>query len=462
MEMKLDFHKLTVADREAVQAVSLKAGRRNCNFTFANLVGWQKWFGTEVCVLKDAVVLRFNLDGERAYMLCMQGTPPCELLQALCEDCSHKLILLGLEDDAALQLQQNACHEGISIILESERSQYDYIYKRSDLALLQGGKLKAKRNHVNRFNNLYPGYEYRPLTPDMFDDCRRVVKLWQDEKEHENPSWGDTIQAEHDVMETIFAHWDELGMLGGSIYVDGRMVAFTYGAAVTNDTFDVCMEKADRDIEGAFSVINQQFCAHLPEQFTYVNREEDMGLEGLRKAKLSYHPEILLTYNVVTLKSSYTLQRMTEADAPLTVDWMTRQYGFDRNEVESWVRDLHFNWPLSVKAVDGKGDVIGLLNMSDYRIEEETAQIQKDYPELLAKLNSQRYTAVFSFIVREDYRGTRLNYDMLMEIMPELKADYDFIFIPVLHSLKTHSYWQRWGASEFYRDADCVYYQLKM
>jgi hypothetical protein len=231
----------------------------------------------------------------------MQGTPSCELLQALCEDCSNKLILLGLEDDAALQLQQNACREGISINVEPERSQYDYIYKRSDLALLQGGKLQAKRNHVNRFNALHPGYEYRPLTPEMFDECRRVVKLWQDEKDHENPSWGDTLQAEHDVMETIFAHWDELGMLGGSIYVDGRMVAFTYGSAVTNDTFDVCMEKADRDVEGAFSVINQQFCAHLPEKYTFVNREEDMGLEGLRKAKLSYHPEILLTYNVVQI-----------------------------------------------------------------------------------------------------------------------------------------------------------------
>ena len=159
---------------------------------------------------------------------------------------------------------------------------------------------------------------------------------------------------------------------------------------------------------------------------------------------------------------SYTLQRMTVADAQLTVDWITRQYGFDRGEVESWVRDLHFNWPLSVKAVDDSGNIIGLLNMSDYRIEEETAQIQKDNPELLAGLNSQRYTAVFSFIVREEYRGTRLNYDMIMEIMPELKANYDFIFIPVLHRLKTHSYWQRWGAREFYRDSDCVYYQLKM
>ena len=157
---------------------------------------------------------------------------------------------------------------------------------------------------------------------------------------------------------------------------------------------------------------------------------------------------------------SYALHRMTIADAPLTVEWMVHQYGFDRAEVETWVRDLHFNWPLSVKATDDNGDVIGLLNMSDYRIEEETAQIQKDNPELLTKLNSQRYTSVFSFIVREDYRGTRLNYDMLMEIMPELKANYDFIFIPVMHQLKTHGYWLRWGAREFYRDTDCVYYLL--
>ena len=157
----------------------------------------------------------------------------------------------------------------------------------------------------------------------------------------------------------------------------------------------------------------------------------------------------------------YTLHRMTSADAPLTIDWMVRQYGFDRREVEWWVRDLHFNWPLSVKAVES-GNVIGLLNMSDYRIEEETPLIVREKPELLAAMNARRYTAVFSFIVAPEYRGTRLNYDMLMSIMPELRAHYDFIFIPVLHRLKTHRYWQRWGATEFFRDADCVYYQLPL
>lgn len=158
---------------------------------------------------------------------------------------------------------------------------------------------------------------------------------------------------------------------------------------------------------------------------------------------------------------SYTLHRMTPADAPLTVEWMVREYGFDRAEVEAWVRDLHFNWPLSVKAVDDAGNVIGLLNLSDYRIEEETPQIMTDAPGLLVSLNAQRYTAIFSFIVAQEYRGTRLNYDMLMSVMPQLKAGYDFIFIPVMPRLKTHAYWKRWGATEFYRDQDCVCYLLK-
>ena len=295
----LNFHTLTIDDRAAVQAVSLGSGRRNCNFSLANLVGWQFWYRTEVCVLPDAVVLRFSLDGERAYMVCQQGTPSGELLQALCEDCGHALTLLGLEDEAALQLQQNACRKGINISVTSRRDQYDYIYRREDLAGLHGGKLQAKRNHVNHFRAAYPDFEYRPLEPSLFDKCRRVAALWHDGKQHDNPVYGDTIEVEKRAMETVFTYWNELGMLGGSIFLDGRMVAFTYGNAVTNDTFDVCVEKADLSVEGAFSIINQQFCAHLPERFTFVNREEDMGLPGLRKAKLSYHPVELLTFNVV-------------------------------------------------------------------------------------------------------------------------------------------------------------------
>jgi len=303
----MTFHHLALSDRDAMQAVTLPSGRRNCNYTFANLVGWQFLFGTEVCVLENAVVLRYTFDGQRAYMVCTSEALSSELIEALFDDSNGDLTLIGLEDSQVKELsiiiatphsQRENCQ--LSITTEPVRNQYDYIYRLSDLAALHGKHLDAKRNHIHRFRAEHPDFEYRPLTPELFDECRRLTEIWQAEKnESQNANRNETIDAEHRVMETIFSNWDALGMIGGSIFVDGRMVAFTYGSAVTTDTFDVCVEKADRHVEGAFAIINQQFAEHLPEQYIYLNREEDMGIPGLRRAKLSYHPEILLTYNVV-------------------------------------------------------------------------------------------------------------------------------------------------------------------
>ena len=294
----MTFHPLTLSDREAMQAVTLPSGRRNCNYTFANLVGWKFWFSTEVCVMDSAVVLRYTFDGQRAYMVCTSEVLSRELIEALLDDSHGDLTLIGLEDSQVEQLSM--LNGQWSITTEPVRNQYDYIYRRTDLATLHGRHLDAKRNHINRFRAEHPDFEYRPLTPELFDECRRLTEIWREEKkQNANDNKFEIIDAEHRVMETIFSNWDALGMIGGSIFVDGRMVAFTYGAAVTTDTFDVCVEKADRHVEGAFAIINQQFAEHLPEQYIYLNREEDMGIPGLRQAKLSYHPEILLTYNVV-------------------------------------------------------------------------------------------------------------------------------------------------------------------
>ena len=208
------------------------------------------------------------------------------------EACRRYMTLFGLEDAQAAQLSGLSARYTISV--EPLRNQYDYIYQRKGLMELRGRHLAGKRNHIRRFRAEHPDFEYRPLRPELFDDCRRLTEIWVGERDA-----SDTIDAEKQVMETIFSHWDELGMTGGSIFTDGRMVAFTYGAAVTDDTMDVCVEKADRRVEGAFAIINQQFAEHLPEQYVYVNREEDMGIAGLRLAKLSYQPEILLTFNAV-------------------------------------------------------------------------------------------------------------------------------------------------------------------
>ena len=122
--MKLSFHLLTLSDREAMQAVTLNSGRRNCNYTFSNLIGWQFWFNTEVCVLPDAVILRFSYEGERAYMVCTAyDTLPPELVRALLSDSGGKLTVYGLEDSQLSALSP------FKIDVEPMREQYDYIYE---------------------------------------------------------------------------------------------------------------------------------------------------------------------------------------------------------------------------------------------------------------------------------------------------------------------------------------------
>ena len=296
----LEFHRLTIEDKESVQAVTLASGRRNCNLTFANLIGWQFWFNTEVCILDGIVVFRFNIEGDRAYMLCSAEPPTESLLRLLADDAAGvgaDLRIMGLEDDHAAAVRM-LCPRAV---VEPQRNRYDYVYLRQELAEMKGKNLKAKRNHVNKFRLEHPDFEYVELTPERFDECRQLSMLWRNEVHHDSADYSDMVRAERRAMENVLSQWDRLGMRGGCIYAEGRLVAFTYGAAVTHDTFDVCVEKADRTVDGAFNIVNQQFTAHLPEQYVYVNREEDMGLEGLRKSKLSYHPHQLLSYNIVTI-----------------------------------------------------------------------------------------------------------------------------------------------------------------
>ena len=279
----MTFHQLALSDREAMQAVTLPSGRRNCNYTFANLVGWKFLFGTEVCVLKNAVVLRYTFEGQRAYMVCTSEALSLELIEALFDDSHGDLTLIGLEDSQVEQLsnlkaplsspqlggspdaktylpQSGEVRRRLSV--EPVRDQYDYIYRRADLATLHGKHLDAKRNHIHRFRAEHPDFEYRSLTPELFDECRRLTEIWQEEnaaikreqsqvylssaereqartKFNGNENKNETIDAEHRVMETIFSNWEALGMTGGSIFVDGRMVAFTYNQEETQPAMSV-------------------------------------------------------------------------------------------------------------------------------------------------------------------------------------------------------------------------------
>ena len=173
----------------------------------------------------------------------------------------------------------------------SDRDYADYIYLRSDLATLRGKKFQPKRNHVNKFKASYPDYEYRQLTPELVPECLRLEALWCKANDcAENAA----LQAERRSMTNALENMEKLGLTGGVLHVQGNIVAFTFGAPINKETFDTCVEKADTSIEGSYAMINYEFANRIPEQYIYVNREEDLGLEGLRKAKLSYQPETIL------------------------------------------------------------------------------------------------------------------------------------------------------------------------
>ena len=164
------------------------------------------------------------------------------------------------------------------------------VLARQDLAELKGKHYQPKRNHVNKFRKEYR-YNYEPLTPDLIPVCLQFESEWCMKHgyiENEN------IRNERRALTYALHHFEELDLTGAVISVDGKIAAFTFGAPISHNTFGVHYEKADINIDGIYSAINQEFASHLPEQYIYLNREEDLGIPGLRQAKLSYHPVLLL------------------------------------------------------------------------------------------------------------------------------------------------------------------------
>jgi len=184
--------------------------------------------------------------------------------------------------------------------IEPDRNYADYLYLRTDLATLSGKKYQPKRNHINKFRKSYDNYEYVSITPDLIGECLRLEAEWC---KMNNCDQHDGTGNERQAIIYALEHFDELGLTGGLLRVDGQIVAFTFGRPINYDTFGVHVEKADTRIDGAYAMINYEFANHIPEEFTYINREEDLGIEGLRKAKLSYQPVIILEKSMACLKN---------------------------------------------------------------------------------------------------------------------------------------------------------------
>ena len=174
--------------------------------------------------------------------------------------------------------------------ITTNRDETEYIYTVEKLSKLSGKKLHGKRNHIARFKD-NANWSYEDISDDNFKECLEMNDEWCKLYDCiDDPSLNHELCA----VKEAFGNYNELGLVGGLLRREGKVIAYTIGSRINEDTFNIHIEKAFANIQGAYPMINQQFVQHNCQEYVYVNREEDLGDEGLRKAKMSYYPDVLL------------------------------------------------------------------------------------------------------------------------------------------------------------------------
>ena len=282
----LSFSPLSLDDRKWLLPVLQKQTWRSADFNFTTLFVWQHTYRPEWALWKDTLLIRYHKDGKSyfSFPLGEDCLAACALLPALAED-GHCTVV-GIPETYAAPVQELL---GAAFEVVPEPISFDYVYSAKKLANLAGKKLHAKRNHIHRFESL-GSWAFRPITEAELPACRMLLCRWFEEN-------GSGFEEENAALEFAFAHYSELELEGGLLVLNDQPVAFTIGDRLSADTYDIHFEKALTEAEGAYSMINREFVRELLTRhpdIQYINREDDMGLEGLRKSKMSYYPEIIV------------------------------------------------------------------------------------------------------------------------------------------------------------------------
>ncbi len=296
----LDFQEIKIEDKDKLNQFLSKSDFRNCDFSFSNIYCWGPKYRTSYAIDGGFLFLRFLAGGKKAgYMFPLGDGCLKTALETIISDSKERNEPFRMYALTRKMFEKVEAVYPEKFDYETNPSWFEYIYNTEDLINLRGKKLQSKRNHINKFKKTYR-YEYLPITPDIIPECLELYSKWCKENGNCNdPSLVD----ERNSVNRAFSNFEQLGLTGGALRVDGTIIAYSYGQPLTTDTFGVHAEKSLYNIDGGFSMMNQQFAENVCSGYAYMNREEDLGLESLRKAKLSYQPAILLEKGFATEKS---------------------------------------------------------------------------------------------------------------------------------------------------------------
>lgn len=306
--MEITFEKIKLEDKELIDRYLEKKVYRSCEMSFANIFLWCRFYPTKYAIVEDALVFLGESEEEGMSITFPAGEEPqirraLEVMMAYFQERGAPFHM-HLVQEQEFELLERWYPGQFEILYDRDAA--DYVYETEKLTTLAGKKLHGKRNHINNFKRDYPDWSYEKINEANREDCFQMAMKWRTDHvcEHDPENDGENEEKRDEMCVSLNALrlLEELGLVGGLLRVDGEVVAFTIGEPLNPDTFVVHIEKAFADIQGAYPMINQQFVEHEAQDYKYVNREEDTGSEGLRKAKLSYRPAFLVQKGMVRKK----------------------------------------------------------------------------------------------------------------------------------------------------------------
>ena len=284
--------KLTCTDKPTFDKFFKSRYCEHSGYTFTNFFMWRKMRNYS-WAMEDDVLYIFSENEENFSAWQPIGA------QEKMQDAITKILRVAEENRGEKQFKFAVVEKIFADELEmyphakfnitSEQNSFDYVYLAQDLINLSGRKFHGKKNHLNAFRKENPDAKYVPITEKIIPKCREELNLWYEAHKRVNPD-NPFICYEQAAIHEIFDHFEAFKVKGGAILIDGKVAAFTFGEKLNSDTAVIHVEKANPNIRGIYVAINQNFVENEWSDMIYINREEDMGVEGLRKAKKSYRP----------------------------------------------------------------------------------------------------------------------------------------------------------------------------
>lgn len=294
----LDFREPVLEDKAWASPILKKSGYFGCEYSFGNIMMWSGIYGNKIARYGNFLLTCSEGNGLSFAFPAGEG----DLKAVICEMEKYaavkdeKLRIFGVTERGIEKLENLFLGK---FSFELKRDSCDYIYLTEKLAELKGKKFHGKRNHISAFEKAFPNWKYEEITKDNIHLCIDMNKRWVSENMERNPR---DLSNEQKAIKTAFDNFFDLGFTGGFITANDSVVAYTMGEEINGETFCTHIEKAFGDVRGAYPIINREFAKNTIGKWKYVNREEDLGEEGLRKAKLSYQPDILFEKYVAEVK----------------------------------------------------------------------------------------------------------------------------------------------------------------